>query len=105
MLENSPEIYSHVVPDGQENTDNIIHFCKNTNREKLGTNRVVGRMYHPAAILNRYYKNPIIKDIYNASDDYGNLCGYRDTNLEINPGPLGVLPGALFQYSDADEEY
>ena len=105
MLDNSPAIYPLAVSDNQENTDTVIHFCKNTNREKLGTNRVVGRMYNPAAIINRYYKNPLIKEIYNASDDYGNLCGFVDANVETRPGPHGVSPGTLFLYSDADENY
>ena len=105
MLDDSPAIYPLAVSDNQENTDTVIHFCNNTSREKLGGNRVVGRMYGPAAIINRYYRNPLIKEIYNASDDYGNLCGFADTNVEIRPGPHGISPGTLFQYSDADEDY
>ncbi|MBX2846805.1 MAG: hypothetical protein KTR16_00680 [Acidiferrobacterales bacterium] len=105
MLASSPAIYPLGLSTEQRNTDTVIHFCKNTHREKVGGNRVVGRMYMPAAIINRYYKNPMIKDIYNASESFGNLCGYVDTELEIRPGPHGILPGALFQYSDAKEDY
>jgi len=103
MLNDAPEIYPLGLTSDQQNTDTVIHFCANTHRGKLGTSRIVGRMYSPAAIINSYYKNPLIKEIYNASQDYGNLCGYEDTKLEIRPGPHGVSSGALFLYSDADE--
>ncbi len=105
MLEDSPPIYPRGVSDAQENTDTVIHFCKNTHREKFGGLRLVGLMYNPAVIINRYYKNPLIKDIYNASENYGNLCGFVDTKIETRPGPHNISPGTLFQYSDAHEEY
>ena len=38
------------------------------NREKLGTSIVVGRMYNPVAIINHYYKKPLIKEMYNFSE-------------------------------------
>jgi len=105
MLRDAPAIYPNGIADNQENTDTVIHFCNNTNREKLGTNKVVGRMYNPVAIINRYYKNLLIKQMYNFNDDFGNMCELADNEVEIRPGPNGVLPGALFQYSDADENY
>lgn len=105
MSDDSPEIYPLGLADAQENTDTVIHFCKNTHREKLGTSRLVGLMYNPAVIVNRYYKNPLIKDIYNASENHGNLCGFVDINVETRPGPHSISPGNLFQYSDADEDY
>ena len=105
MLRNAPAIYPNGIDDDQENTDTVIHFCNNTNREKLGTARVVGRMYNPAAIINRYYKNPLIKQMYNFNNNVGNMCEFTDNRVDIRPGPHGVLPSALFQYADADENY
>lgn len=105
MLENSPAIYPLGLTESQKNTDTVVHFCRNTHREKVGGGRVVGRMYNPAAIINRHYKNPLIKQMYNASEDYGNLCEFVDTNIELRPGPHGISPGTLFQYSDADLDY
>jgi len=105
MLRNAPAIYPNGIDDDQENTDTVIHFCNNTNREKLGTARVVGRMYNPAAIINRYYKNPLIKQMYNFNNNVGNMCEFTDNRVDIRPGPHGVLPSALFLYSDADENY
>lgn len=105
MLADAPEIYPSGLTEEESNSDTVIHFCNNTHREKLGTNRVIGRMYNPAVITNRYYKNPLIKEIYNFSNDYGNICELVDTNLEIVPGPHGISPSLLFQYSDADESY
>ena len=62
-------------------------------------------MYQPAAIANRYYKNSRIKQMYNFNDDFGNICKFTDNILDIRSGPHGISPAALFQYSDADEEY
>lgn len=100
MLENSPDIYPNGLSDNQEGADTVIHFCKSTINYTA-----VGRIYNPAAIINRYYKNPLIKEVYNASDDYGNLCGYPDINLDARSGPHGISPGILFQYSDANDSY
>ena len=105
MLNSSPAIYPLGLADNLEGSLTVIHFCKSTFHESMGKPKVVGRMYHPAVIVNRYYKNPLIKDMYNFSDDYGNICKYPDTDLEIRPGPHGILPATLFQYSDADEDY
>lgn len=105
MLHDSPAIYPLGLTDEQENTDTVIHFCNNTHREKLGTLRLVGLMYNSSVIINRYYKNSLIKDMYNASENHGNLCGFVDTNIETRPGPHSISPGNLFQYSDADENY
>lgn len=105
MLDSAPAIYPLGLSNAQKTSDTVIHFCNNTHRQKVGGGRVVGRMYNPAAIINRYYKNPQIKEIYNFNDDFGNMCGYADSQLEIRPGPHGIAPGMLFQYSDAHEKY
>jgi len=43
--------------------------------------------------------------MYNFNQYYGNMCEYNDLEIEIRPGPHGILPATLFQYSDADEMY
>ena len=103
MLDSAPAIYPSDVPDGQENTETVIHFCTNTSL--IGRSRFVGRMYQPSAIANRYYKNSTIKDIYNFNDDFGNICEFVETILDIRSGPHNILPATLFQYSDVNEDY
>ena len=43
--------------------------------------------------------------MYNFNDDFGNICKFTDTILDIRSGPHGISPATLFQYSDADEDY
>jgi len=102
MLSSAPEIYPLNLADNDESTNTVIHFCSNTIRDR---SKFVGRMYQPAAIANRYYKNSRIKEMYNFNDDFGNMCEFTDDILDIRSGPHGILPAALFQYSDADEVY
>jgi len=102
MLRNAPNIYPLDLADDKESTDTVIHFCNSTKRT---TSRFVGRMYQPAAIANRYYKNSKIKEMYNFNEDFGNICEFEDTILDIRSGPHSISPATLFQYSDADEDY
>ena len=55
-------------------------------------------MYSSASIINNYYKNPLIKQMYASSK--GNMCGFSDSTLELTVGPHGISPSSQFMYAD-----
>lgn len=91
MLESSAPIYP--VENTEEVPTQLIHFCLNPDSESKKT---IGRILAPAYIVNNYYKNPLIAEIYGTTK--GNICGFDANTLELRAGPNGIAPGYLFQY-------
>ena len=70
----------------------LIHYCSNTDTD---AKKMIGRMLAPAAMINRYYQNSMIAEIYDS--EKGNICGFDTSTLDTRSGPSGVAPGYLFQ--------
>jgi hypothetical protein len=94
MLADASAIYP--LKNTVEDMAQIIHICLN---EDDSARQVAGRFYSGTAIVNNYYKNPLIEAMY--ASEYGNLCGVV-ANDEIRHGPNGVAPSFLFQYADVE---
>lgn len=97
--ENFMELDSDIIfPLGDVSGDmsKAIHFCLS---EDPVVPTYVIRMYSSAAILNNYYQNSTLKEIY--ASPIGNLCGVND-NSQLRQGPHSIAPGFLFQYADVN---
>lgn len=95
MLSDAPAIYPR--ENTIEDSTNVIHLCLNDGSEYAS--QVVGRFYSSAAILNSYYNNPLIQEMY--ASEYGNICGVV-ANEQIRHGPHSVAPSFLFQYAASE---
>jgi hypothetical protein len=105
MLDSSPVIYTCSNNTGacfnnNEVEDQKVHLCQNSITIAQGT---PGRFYGPAALLNKYYENQLIKEVYGSS--YGNICGVDgareepEINTQLGHGPQAMAPSFLFQYA------